>query len=114
MNQLVNQHHQTFEGIRQQTGEGRAFWSEGDLQPILEYSSWDKFKAVIRKSIIACDNSGISSADHFSHMGKMVAIGSGAECFVEDLYTSKDSVKWLGKKRQQSLTQKCKEARGDA
>jgi len=84
MNQISNQHHQTFEGIRQQTEEGRDYWSARDLQPILEYSRWDKFKPVILKAIKACETSGIDSADHFPRVGKMVSIGSGAERFVED------------------------------
>ena len=84
MNQVTNQHHKTFENIRQYSKEGREFWSARDLLPILEYSSWDKFKAVIRKAIKACDNSDISSADHFSQVGKMVTIGSKAERHISD------------------------------
>jgi hypothetical protein len=53
-------------------------------KPVLEYSSWDKLKAVIRKAIKASDNSGIESADHFSQVGKKVTIGSGAERHIPD------------------------------
>lgn len=84
MNQVTNKHHNTFESIRQQTDEGRDYWSARDLQPILEYSRWDKFKPVISKAIKACENSGIDSSDHFPRVGKMVEIGSGAERYVED------------------------------
>lgn len=84
MNQVTNQHHQTFEGIRKQTDEGLDYWSARDLQPILEYSRWDKFKPVILKAIKACETSGIDSSDHFPRVGKMVGIGSGAERYVED------------------------------
>ena len=84
MNQVTNQYHQTFESIRQYSEEGREFWSARVLLPVLEYSSWDKFKVVIRKAIKACDNSGIPSADHFSQVGKKVAIGSGAERHIPD------------------------------
>ncbi len=84
MNQVTNQHRQTFEDIRQYREEGREFWSARDLLPVLEYSSWDKFEAVIRKAIQACDNSGIPSADHFSQVGKKVTIGSGAERHISD------------------------------
>ena len=89
MNQVTNQHHNTFENIRQYSKEGREFWSARDLLPILEYSSWDKFKAVIRKAIKACDNSGIPSADHFSQVGKMVTIGSKAERHIPDYHLSR-------------------------
>jgi len=84
MNQVTNQHHQTFEGIRQQTDEGRDYWSARDLQPILEYSRWDKFKPVVLKAIKACETSGIDASDHFPRVGKMVKIGSGAERYVVD------------------------------
>lgn len=55
MKEITNQHHQTFEGIRKQTEEGRDYWSARDLQPILEYSRWDKFKSVIFKAMKACE-----------------------------------------------------------
>jgi DNA-damage-inducible protein D len=80
---IINQHHQTFEQIRQDNN-GQEYWSARDLLPILEYSSWDKFKAVIRKAIKACENSSIKSDNHFSQVGKMVIIGSGAERFIKD------------------------------
>ena len=79
MSQIIKKHHKTFEGIRQKTKEGRDFWSARDLQKVLDYKSWDKFKTVIAKAIKACESSGIDPSDHFSHIGKMVNIGSGAE-----------------------------------
>jgi DNA-damage-inducible protein D len=84
MSDVTNKHHQTFEDIRQHSEEGRELWSARDLLPVLKYSSWDKFKAVIRKAIKACENSGILSEDHFSQVGKMVTIGSGAERHIPD------------------------------
>ena len=60
MNQVTNQHHHTFEGMRQQTDEGRDYCSARDLQPILEYSRWDKFKPVVLKAIKASKASGVS------------------------------------------------------
>ena len=84
MSQVTNRYHQTFEDIRQYSEEDREFWSARDLLPVFEYSSWDKFKAVIRKAIKSCDNSDIPSADHFSHVGKKVTIGSGAERHIPD------------------------------
>jgi DNA-damage-inducible protein D len=82
--QATKQHYQSFEEIRKLTDEGLEFWSARQLLPILEYNSWDKFKAVIKKAIRACNNSGIQSQDHFSQMGKMLIIGSGAERYIED------------------------------
>lgn len=83
-NDITNNNHQTFENIRRVGDKKNEFWSARDLYPILEYSSWDKFKAVIRKAIKACENSKISVSDHFSQVGKMVIIGSGAQRNIED------------------------------
>lgn len=83
-NEVEAEHHRTFERIREEGDDGVEFWSARDLQPILEYSSWDKFKRVIGKAIMACGQAGQVPADHFSHVGKMVGIGSGAEREIED------------------------------
>jgi len=48
------------------------------------YSSWDKFKAVIKKAVHACESASVDSLNHFSQVGKMVTIGSGAERYIED------------------------------
>ncbi len=84
MTEITNQHHQTFESIRQQTDDGVDFWSARDLLPVLDYSRWDKFKAVILKAIKACETSSVDPANHFHQVGKMVSIGSGAERQIDD------------------------------
>jgi len=86
---IANQHHATFEGVRQQDAEGNEFWSARDLQPLLEYSTWDKFKRVIEKAIEACGQSGNEADDHFSQTGKMVDIGSAAKREIEDYRLSR-------------------------
>ena len=86
---IANQHHATFEGIRQQDADGNEFWSARDLQPLLEYATWDKFKRVIDKAIEACDQSGNAADDHFSQTGKMVDIGSAAKREIEDYRLSR-------------------------
>lgn len=60
------------------------FWFARDLQAVLDYSSWDKFKRVINKAIKSCANSGQRPENHFSQVVKMVSIGSGAEREIED------------------------------
>jgi DNA-damage-inducible protein D len=78
-----------FDLIRIQ-GEGdREFWSARDLQPLLEYSSWDKFRQVVGKAIEACGKSGRPVEDHFSRVGKMVGLGSGASREIEDYELSR-------------------------
>lgn len=78
-----------FERIRQVDPDDYEFWSARDLMPVLEYASWQKFKNVLLKAQIACENSGNDPADHFIHAVKMVAIGSDAKREVEDMHLSR-------------------------
>lgn len=84
----VEQHHETFESIRQLAAEGAEYWHARDLQPLLEYAAWDKFKRVVEKAMEACRQSGHKVDDHFSQTAKMVDIGSG-EASIKQLETSK-------------------------
>ena len=84
MSQVTKKDHKSFEDIRQKTKEGGDFWSARDLQRVLDYKSWDKFKAVIQKAIKSCENSKNDPFNHFSRSGKMVKIGSGAERHIPD------------------------------
>lgn len=78
-----------FEQIRQVDADGVEFWSARDLMPTLEYVSWQKFKNVLIKAQIACENSGFDPGDHFIQGVKMVVIGSDAKREVEDMHLSR-------------------------
>lgn len=78
-----------FDRIRSQDGEGMESWSARDLQPLLDYSSWDKFRQVIGKAMEACTQSNQPIDDHFSRVGKMVGLGSGATREIEDFRLSR-------------------------
>ena len=67
-----------FESVKNVNGNGIKYWLARDFQTILQYSSWDKFLNVVEKAKEACLNSGHSPVHHFSHVVKMVSIGSGA------------------------------------
>ncbi len=78
-----------FETIKQYDNNGVEFWSARDLYPILEYSTWDKFYAVITKAQKACISAGIEIENHFYRKGKMVKLGSGAEREIDDVLLSR-------------------------
>ena len=86
---LEKKQYQTFENLKQIADDNVEFWFARDLQDVLDYSSWDKFKRVIQKAIVACENSGQSADDHFSQVVKMVQIGSGAQREIEDIELSR-------------------------
>ncbi|AJY28423.1 putative dNA-damage-inducible protein D [Burkholderia thailandensis 34] len=88
-NAIVALHHRTFESIKQTSETGAEFWSARALQPLLEYGTWNKFRRVIDKAAEACERSGNVVADHFSQVGKMVELGSGAQRALEDFHLSR-------------------------
>ena len=90
MNQLNSAGHgSVFESIKNVNGSGVEYWLARDFQTILQYSSWDKFLNVVEKAKEACHNSGHNPADHFSHVVKMVSIGSGAQRETDDIKLSR-------------------------
>jgi DNA-damage-inducible protein D len=87
--EIEKKSNETFGSIRKVAGNGQEFWLARDLQPILDYSSWDKFKRVINKAMTACEKSKQPVENHFSQVGKMVDLGSGASREIEDMALSR-------------------------
>lgn len=88
-NQLSDYSQSPFERIKQVDPDGNEFWSARDLMSILEYSGWQRFKNVLLKAQIACENSGNDPTDHFNDAVKMVLLGSDAKREVEDMHLSR-------------------------
>jgi len=86
---VVNQHHQTFESIRQFEADGSEYWLARDLPPLLEYSEYRHFQPVIERAKDACRNSGHPVDDHFEDILDMVEIGSGAKRQIADVRLSR-------------------------
>jgi len=86
---IVNQHHATFESIRQLDTEGNEYWSARKLAKVLDYSEYRHFLPVIEKAREACQNSGHALADHIEDVLDMVSIGSGALREVADVRLSR-------------------------
>lgn len=86
---IADQHHQTFEGIRQFDADGHEYWTARQLARVLEYSEYRHFMPVIDRAKEACRNSGHPEDDHFEDILDMVEIGSGARRQVADIHLSR-------------------------
>ena len=60
------------------------FWYARELAEVLDYAEWRNFLKVINRSMIACDNSGNNTLDHFVEVDKMVEIGSKTKRKIKD------------------------------
>lgn len=78
-----------FEQIKRIDPDGNEFWSARDLLVILQYANYFKFKNVLLKAQLACENSGHDPSDHFYHAVTMVEIGSNTKREVEDMHLSR-------------------------
>lgn len=65
-----------FESIKHINEYGQEFWYARDLQIALEYTEWRNFSKVIDKAILACQNSGNDTSDHFVDVNKIVEAGA--------------------------------------
>jgi DNA-damage-inducible protein D len=86
---IVEQHHETFESIRQFDAEGNEFWIARQLAKVLEYSEYRHFQPVIERAKESCRNSGHAIEDHFEDVLDMVDIGSGAKRQIADIRLSR-------------------------
>ncbi len=79
MDTLEKYNEKSFEDIKHIDECGNEYWYARELQVALDYKRWDKFCNVIESAKIACENSNNAVLNHFSQVGKMAEIGSGAK-----------------------------------
>ena len=73
--ELKAKEYKRFEDIKQIRPDGTEFWSARELAPVLEYTKWENFQNVIKRAMIACENSGHSVEDDFPEVRKIVDAG---------------------------------------
>ena len=56
---------------------------------LLDYVKWENFAKVIKRAMIACENSGHSIPDDFPEVRKIVEAGATTKAVAEFLYESK-------------------------
>ena len=77
------------DGKKRVTRNSVDYWMARDLQEILNYASWEKFRDLLVRARMACESAGVSPENQFHRTVKMVRIGSGAEREREDWYLTR-------------------------
>lgn len=76
MSQLKDKEYKRFEDIKHIRNDGSEFWSDRELAPALEYNKWENFHKVIKRAMLACENSDHIIADDFPEVRKIVSAGA--------------------------------------
>ena len=76
MSSLKGKEYKRFEDIKHIREDGSEYWSARELAPALEYTQWRNFENVIKRAMIACENSGHSIRDDFAEVSKIVEAGA--------------------------------------
>ena len=89
MNEIKEYTEKMLDDIKHIDEFGNEYWLARELQSVLQYTEWRKFKGVIDKAKIACESSGYKALDHFVGADKMVEIGSDTKREVPDYKLSR-------------------------
>lgn len=89
MNKLEQFAETPFESIKHFDEQGNEFWYARELQKVLEYTQWRNFEKVIKKTMLSCENVGISTSDCFADVSKPITTGKGKQEFIEDYKLSR-------------------------
>ncbi len=75
MSELRAKEYRRFEEIKQVRNDRTEFWSARELAVALDYNKWENFAKVIKRAMIACENSGHAVAYDFPEVRKIVEAG---------------------------------------
>lgn len=89
MSDLAAKEYRCFEDIKKVRDNGTEYWRARELAAVLDYTKWENFAKVIRRAIIACENSGHAVEHHFPEVRKMIEIAKGAQREVLDYELSR-------------------------
>ena len=84
MNEIKEYTEKMFDNIKHIDEFGNEYWLARELQSVLQYTEWRKFKGVIDKAKIACESSDYKALDHFVGADKMVSIVSQTTRNIQD------------------------------
>lgn len=75
MSDLIAKEYKIFEDIKHLDDNGSEFWYARELAPVLDYSKWENFHNVIKRAMIACENSGHNIEHDFPEVRKIINAG---------------------------------------
>ena len=75
MKKLIAEEYKRFEDIKQIREDGSEFWSARELAVALDYTQQRNFTGVIKRAMIACENSGHDIFHDFAEVSKIVKAG---------------------------------------
>ncbi len=76
MSNLIAKEYKRFEDIKSIREDGSEFWNARKLAIALEYVQWRNFEKVIKRAMIACQNSGHEPSYDFAEVSKIVDAGA--------------------------------------
>ena len=76
MSKLIATEYKCFEDIKNIREDGSEFWYARDLSIALDYNKWENFHKVIKRAMIACENSGHNVFHDFPEVRKIVTAGA--------------------------------------
>jgi DNA-damage-inducible protein D len=89
VSEAISKINTAFEKYKQKAANGESYWMGRDLQVCLGYTDWRNFDNVIRKGIIACQESKVNPVYHFVEVNKMIEAGKGAKIERADWYLTR-------------------------
>ena len=75
MSKLIAKEYKCFEDIKNIRADGSEFWYARELALVLDYTKWENFHKVIKRAMIACENSGHDVSCDFPEVRKIVSAG---------------------------------------
>ena len=85
----IDKNNKSFEDIKHIDENNNEFWYARELQSVLDYKEWRKFENVINKAKQACENSNISTFEHFVDADKLSKRANNAEVIINDYKLSR-------------------------
>ena len=83
MSTLIAKEYKRFEDIKHTKEDGTEYWSARELGPALDYIKWENFSKVIKRAMIACENSGHRVGIDFPEVRKIVDAGATSKPVID-------------------------------